>query len=159
MLIMRNIHLCLLILCLVVSVVYTTPSNAANTEQNIQELSPEQEDAESEKARAEMVKAAAPVQAELKALYEELLAMRGSKDFVEMGFSAKNKLASNWKARVEAFRQRIAPMDVLPVQVRAAPAYLLTIGFDREWRKGRTNADSKWNMQMITDGINWKLEE
>lgn len=120
---------------------------------------PEQEEKEWQEARANMVKVTTPVQSELKALYTELLAMRGSKKFVELGFSKNNVLASEWKAKVEAFRARIENNNDIPLQVRAAPAYLLTIGFDRAWRAGRTNADSTWNMQMINDGINWKLEE
>lgn len=133
--------------------------SAVSEAQSIPTLTPEQEEKKWQEARANMVKVTTPVQAELKALYAELLAMRGTKNFVELGFSKNNKIASDWKGRVEAFRTRIEKNTDIPPQVRAAPAYLLMLGMGREWRAGGNSDGSKGDMQMINDGINWKLEE
>lgn len=119
----------------------------------------EEQEQERQAAIAKMVARTTPVQAEVQALYKELLAMRGTTNFAELGFSSKNKTATDWKQRTEALRDRIEKDDSIAPQVRAAPAYLLGLGLHREWRKGGTTDMSKWDEEMVLEGINWKPEE
>lgn len=123
-----------------------------------QKPTPEQEK-ESAAALKRMAKKAPSVQVELKTLYAELQAMRGTKNFVELGFSGKNTTSVEWKKRVESLRECITKDDDLPVIVKVVPSYLLTIGFDKQWRVGKDTADSQSDTKVILDGINWKLEE
>lgn len=110
-------------------------------------------------ARERMAKKTLPVQAELNKLYKELLSMRNTSEFKQLGFSGKNKTSSEWKNRVNALAERIKTDDDIPIMVKIGPSYLIQLGMDKAWREGATTSDSKWNTQMVQDALNWKLEE
>ena len=122
---------------------------------------PAKEDSPEERAaaRARIAEKTAAAQAEVKVLYDELLAMRGTTAFTELGFSTKNQQATAWKTRVETLRDRMEKDWDIAGEVRAAPAYLLGLGLDKTWRSGGITDKSKWDAQMVQDALNWKLPE
>ena len=131
---------------------------SSNTHKMFQEPTAEEEQA-SKEARARIAQKTPPVQAEIKQLYDELLAMRNTMEFKELGFSGKNKTSNEWRNRVNALSARLKADDDIPINIKVAPGYLISLGMEKAWRQGSTTSDSKWNMQMVQDALNWKLEE
>jgi hypothetical protein len=128
----------------------------------VETATPEQE-AQQEKERQEyirhMTEVTAPAQKELGSLYKELLSMRGTQQFKELCFSTKNKMATDWKKRAEAFRERIMHDDNIAVQVRAAAGHMIAIGIDSVWRAGGHTQQSKYFDEEIRTAINWKWQD
>lgn len=132
---------------------------AAQAAMALDENAPQESPAERAARRAMLVKRTIPVQAEIKALYDELLAMRGTREFIELGYSGNNKCSSAWKNEVEALRDRMEKDSDLPIEVRVAPGHMLGLGLSKKWRAGKNTSDSKFDAQMVKDALNWKMPE
>jgi uncharacterized protein (DUF736 family) len=106
-------------------------------------------------ARAEEVKP------ELADLLSELEAMRETPEFRELGFSADNKVAADWKKRVEEARDYLEGDESLPIQVKEVPAALLSLGQNYIWQNsGASNADNiEGDLAQIEAGLTWKWDE
>jgi len=98
------------------------------------------------------------VQKELAALYRELKSMRGTPQFIQMGFGAGNPQANQWKKNVEDLRARAKDPDINPT-VGYGPGYLLMLGlaWQREYRKSdRKYADDC--EKTVRAALNWKAK-
>jgi len=98
------------------------------------------------------------VKKELVTLLRELEAMRTTKQFRELRFSAKNPIAADWKKRMEEVRERIEADDNLPVEVKIVPGVLLSLGLDYVWqdRGSDKKSDIEYDTELIEAGLNWK---
>lgn len=111
-----------------------------------------------EDTSALVVEHSARAQKEIASLYKELRAMRGQR-FAELGFSAGNKQAVDWKKRTEAARERIESDEHVAPIVSTAPGNLLLLGQDRVWRQGGQSKYSPGYEKNIHKALNWKMEE
>lgn len=114
-------------------------------------------DEETLQSRAAMQKRAEEVKPELSALLKELKAMKDTTQFKELGFSSKNKIAADWKMRVEEARTRLEADPDLPPQIKVVPASLLSLGQNWLTSKGKNSEDADWDLEMIQVGLGWEL--
>jgi hypothetical protein len=120
---------------------------------------PEEDTKAEAEARAALAAHTAEAQKQLRVFYDELQRMRNDATFHQLGFSSKNKYASDWKTRVEAWRNRIDKDNSIAPQVRASAGSLLMLGLEWQRNKGAMTDMAKFHANMIRDALNWKLEE
>ncbi|MDR2947031.1 MAG: hypothetical protein LBV79_09825 [Candidatus Adiutrix sp.] len=94
------------------------------------------------------------IKPELAALFQELQGMRNTQAFRELGFSGNNRPAAEWKARVEQCRARLAADENVPVQVKALPGALLSLGL--AWvRHDDSDSMVQWHLEQVNSGLDW----
>ena len=112
-------------------------------------------------ARKAITARAEEVKPKLAALLRELEAMRNTRQFRELGFSAKNHTATHWKKRVEETEERLKADDNLPAEVKIVPAVLLSLGLDYVGQnKGADKkSDIEYDLELIRTGLDWKWDD
>jgi hypothetical protein len=118
-------------------------------------------DLDVEATRKAMTARAEEVKPELADLLSELEALRETPQFRELGFSADNQAAADWKRRAEEARDYLEGDESLPPQVKAVPEALLSLGQNYIWQNsGADNADNiEGDLAQIEAGLNWKWDE
>jgi hypothetical protein len=76
--------------------------------------------------------------AEVRALYEELLAFKVSKKFIEMGFAPGNQQAHAWMGRVEKLSGELKDTDY-SIMLKIAPGDMIQLGLEYLKTKGAEN--------------------
>lgn len=114
-------------------------------------------DAAEDDAPALSREATVQAQREVAALYKELQGMRGDGVFHELGFSSKNRKASDWKKRTEALRNKMQKDTTVAIEVRAAPSALLMLGLEWVRHKGQDSDMAKWHKEQIAEALTVKL--
>ena len=98
------------------------------------------------------------VKLELADFLAELWAIKDTEEFRIFGFSSENQAAA-WKKRIEEARGKLEADHELPPQIRMVPASLLSLGLDLVWSKGEPNENTGWNLEIIQNGLNWKMAD
>lgn len=91
---------------------------------------------------------------QVKGLLSALDTLRNDPTFYELGFSANNPAAVDWKAKTETLRATIENDQTLPVMLRTAPGALLVLGLEWQKSKGETTSLAKDCLEQIFQGLN-----
>jgi DNA anti-recombination protein RmuC len=115
------------------------------------------EEQERKEARARMAARTPQAQKEVEKLHKELLSMRGTRNFRELGFSVNNKPATEWKKRMEDTLERFRRDDDIAAEVKIAMTALLNLAMTQKWRMGGTTDSTQFFEEEIWAALEWKL--